>query len=329
MIKQEKKWEGRVVKANEVLIKVKYSALNRADLMQRKGLYPPPNGVSPIIGLEVSRSVENVGSNLQQSDWINKPVCALLAGGGYAEYVTCDVGQVMPIPLDPNNSTPLLTFEQAAAIPETFITAFQALEHIARIQENEYQTVLIHAGASSVGLSAIQLCKLFPSVKHIITTSSTNKVSICINAGATLALDYKDTSKDWSDRIIEENLKVDVILDSIGAPYWEGNIKVANEDASIVYIAMQGGATVSNMNMRPLLTKRTNIHFTTLRARSIPYKTKLIKEFMECTSNLQAFVEKKLDIIIDSTFSMEEIEKAHDRMESMQNAGKILVKMTQ
>lgn len=297
----------------ELLVRVHATALNRADLMQKAGKYPPPKGESELLGLEMSGVVETVGQKVSRF----KPgdfVFGLLGGGGYAEL--CVIDEEMAIHKPEN-----LSFEEAAAIPEVFLTAFQAVIWLSALKENE--TILIHAGASGVGTAAIQIAKQLKSATIIVTAGSDDKLELCKELGADLMINYK---QDDFAEVIEKKLgknRVDVIIDFVGSPYWDGNIKSMNMDGRVVYLSMLGGATVEKMSIVPLLRKRLTIQGSTLRNRSSDYKKRLTSDFFSKTSDL--FYQEKLKPVIDSIFSWDEVEAAHKRMENNKNAGKIVL----
>lgn len=301
----------------ELLVRIHTTALNRADLMQKAGKYPPPKGESELLGLEMSGIVESVGQKVTRF----KPgdfVFGLLGGGGYAEY--CVIHEEMAI-----SKTENLSFEEAAAIPEVFLTAFQAMIWLGRLKENE--TILIHAGASGVGTAAIQLAKQLRNATIIVTAGSGEKLELCKELGADLMINYKQI--DFAE-VIEKKLdknKVDVIIDFVGSPYWDGNIRSLNTDGRVVYLSMLGGATVEKMSIVPILKKRLTIQGSTLRNRSFDYKKRLTSDFYCETSDL--FKQGKLKPVIDSIFSWKEVEAAHKRMENNRNAGKIVLNSIQ
>ncbi|TVR27251.1 MAG: NAD(P)H-quinone oxidoreductase [Balneolaceae bacterium] len=297
----------------ELLVKIEATALNRADLLQKAGKYPPPVGESPILGLEMAGVVESVGegvSKFQKGD----AVFGLLGGGGYAEYCTIHEDLAMPM-------LESLSFEEAAAIPEVFLTAFQAVIWLAELDEGE--TILIHAGASGVGTAAIQLADQLKNARIVVTAGSDEKLQLCRSLGARLLINYK--RQNHSD-IIEAELgknSVNVIIDFVGSPYWHDNLKVMAMDSRLVYLAMLGGAKVEKMSIVPILSKRLTIKGSTLRNRNTAYKARLTKEFYSNTINL--FKNVKLRPIIDSVYDWRDVEKAHSRMENNQNAGKIVL----
>ncbi len=302
---------------HEVLIRVKAASINRADILQREGKYPPPAGASPILGLDVAGVIEAVGSGCKNY----KPgdaVMALLSGGGYAEFVSVDERLVMPIPKH-------LSFTEAAAIPEVFLTAYQVLCSLGHFQAG--QSVLIHAGASGVGTAAIQIANFFEASAIYITAGSEEKIEYCKTLGATAGFNYKQGT--WQDWLSAESQKkgVDLILDFIGAPYWNQNLKSLKAGGKLILIAAQGGFKVEEFNMLPFFTKHLQVMGTTLRSRDNDYKGKLISDFSKAA--LPAFAEKKLKPIIYKIFDWQDVQSAHRCMESNQNIGKIVLNIAQ
>lgn len=297
---------------NQVLIKVHAAALNRADLLQRQGKYPPPAGESDILGLEVAGEVvepDNTGK------WAKgDSVMALLAGGGQAELAVIDKDLVMAIP-------PNLTYEQAAAIPEVFLTAYQAMFYEGKLKHGG--SILIHAGASGVGTAAIQLAKSHGA--KVIITASAKKHKACIDLGADLAIDYQ--REDFSDRVKEftGGQGVDMVLDFIGGPNFMKNIEALAIGGTLIQIAMMGGSKTDNVNLYPLLRKHLTIIGTTLRSRPLAYKADLIKHFTN--DFLEPINAGKVKPIIDSVYNLAEIQEAHHRMEDNLNVGKIVLKV--
>jgi len=297
----------------ELLVKIRATALNRADLMQKAGKYPPPKGASPIIGLEMAGIVEEVGNGVTSFQKGDR-VCGLLSGGGYAEY--CTIHEELAIPISDD-----VSFEEAAAIPEVFLTAYQALIWLGRLKENE--TVLIHAGASGVGTAAVQLAKLLRRARVITTAGSSEKCSLTASLGSDLCMNYKE--ENFAESLEETFGKncVNLILDFIGSPYWEKNMQILAMDGRLIYLAMLGGATVEKMSLVPILRKRLTIKGTTLRNRSLQYKIELTRNFVKETGKL--FKGKKLKPVIDSVYDWNDVEEAHTRMENNLNAGKIVL----
>ncbi|MEM6317645.1 MAG: NAD(P)H-quinone oxidoreductase [Bacteroidota bacterium] len=307
-------WEKPVPKPHEVLVKVRATALNRADTMQRKGQYPPPKGESEILGLEIAGDIVALGSEV--NEWaIGDRVCGLLASGGYAEYATVPVGQLLPIPKD-------MDYESAAGIPEVFLTAFQALSWIGQLKAEE--NCLIHAGASGVGTAAIQLAKAMGAT--VFVTASKQKHTTCLQLGATKAIDYK--TENFQEKILDytEGKGVDVLIDFIGAPYFQQNLGSMNHDGRIILLAFMGGYKIPELNILPLLFKRIRIFGSTLRARSLTYKKEL-------TEALQKFAWPYFENgdfrpVIDSIYDWTEVAEAHRYMEANKNIGKIILKVS-
>lgn len=298
---------------DEILVKIEATAVNRADLHQRAGKYPPPEGASDILGLEMAGIVEKVGERVTK--W--KPgdfVFALLPSGGYAEYCTIPEKMAMPIPEN-------LSFKEASAIPETFLTAYQALLWLGELKQNE--TVLIHAGASGVGTAAIQLAHHLFSARIATTAGKKRKLKTCKELGADLAFNYKN--QDWAEEIANElgENAIDLIVDFIGAPYWEQNIRVLNTDGRLVYLSFLGGHKIEKMSLAPILKKRLQIMGSTLRSRPDAYKIRLTQEFTNHTHEL--FEQGVLQPIIDKTFDWKDTEKAHQYMSNNKNTGKIVL----
>ena len=301
------------LKKDEVLIRIQASAINRADLLQRSGNYPVPPGASPILGLECSGIVEEVGGqveNLIKGD----EVCALLAGGGYAEKVSVPSGQVLKVPKG-------FSFEQAAALPEVFATAYFNLYMEANLSEGE--KTLIHAGASGVGTAAIQICKAKGN-PCFVTAGTKEKISRCMELGAEGGTvrneeNFADAVAKWTD-----NNGVQVILDPVGANYLEDNMKSLTLEGRLVMIGLMGGAKTS-INLGLLMMKRLRIIGSTLRAQPIPKKTEIMNNLNE---NIWPLLESgDIKPIIDTVIPIEEVDKAHELMESNQTFGKVILKV--
>lgn len=297
----------------EIRVQIKATALNRADTMQRRGTYPPPPGESPIMGLEMAGIVVKVGTEVRQ--WqVGDQVCGLLGGGGYAEMCVTHEDMVFRLPEK-------LSFEEGAAIPEVFLTAFQALHWLAKVEAGEQ--VLIHAGASGVGTAAIQLVKLHQA--ECIVTASAGKHATCLELGASHAIDYK---KDNFAEVIKEltaGKGVNVILDFIAAPYFQMNLDSLGMEGRLVMLSLIGGIKPKEVNLAPILRKRLQIIGTTLRARSLAYKIALTQDL--ATQCLPHFESGQLKPIIDSIVPWTEVAAAHQRMEDNLNTGKIILKV--
>ena len=298
---------------DELLVRVRATALNRADLLQREGKYPPPEGASPILGLEMAGVVEETGTDVRGWESGDR-VCALLPGGGYAEYATIPHPLAMAVPDG-------RSFEEAAAIPEVFLTAFQALHWIGRMAAGD--NVLIHAGASGVGTAAIQLVKAAGG--RPMVTASAPKLDRCRALGADVAVDYQ--TEDFAARVHEATggRGADVILDFIGAPYFEKNIEALALDGRLVLLALLGGGKVEQLNLGALLKKRASLLATTLRARPLDYKIRLTQAFAEKV--LPRFADGALHPVIDRVYDWTDVRAAHERMEANANVGKIVLKI--
>ncbi|XP_027496816.1 quinone oxidoreductase PIG3 isoform X2 [Corapipo altera] len=294
----------------EVLVKVSASALNRADLLQRRGKYPPPEGASDILGLEAAGSVAGLGPGCRGQWKIGDAVMALLSGGGQAQYVTVPEGHLMPIPKD-------MTFIQAAAIPEAWLTAFQLLHFVGKIQEGE--TVLIHAGASGVGMAAIQLVRLAKAIP-IVTAGTQEKLKATANAGAAAGFNYKN--EDFSEKVLE------FTQDCVGGSYWEKNLNCLSTDGRwIIYGLLSGGEVHGDLLAR-LLSKRASIHTSLLRSRDKEYKERLVRAFTEnALPYFSGGASPRLQPLVDSVYPLHKIAEAHGVMEENKNIGKIVIEV--
>lgn len=300
---------------SKVLIRTYYTALNRADTLQRRGLYPPPPGESDILGLEISGVIEDVGEECVGKWKKGDRVMALLGGGGYAEYAAVEEGLVMPIPES-------CKFSDAASIPENWLTAYQLLHFLGNVQSGE--VVLIHAGGSGVGAALIQLSHL-AGAKPFVTAGTDEKIKKAKSLGARGGFNYK--TGDFSDWVesITEGKGANLILDCVGSSFWEQNIKsLAVEGRWIVY-GLLGGGNVSGNLLGNVLRKRASLIGTTLKSRSLAYKRKLVEEFTEIV--IPQFANGMLSTVVDSIFPMEEIQQAHRRMEANENIGKIIIQV--
>lgn len=294
---------------NQVLIRVKAAALNRADILQRKGLYAPPAGASDILGLEVSGEVVEAGKDARK--WLGRKVMSLLSGGGYAEYVTVDQGLILDIP-------PSTSWEQAAGIMEAFLTAFQALHWLAKIDQGE--RLLIHAGASGVGTAAIQLAKSIGA--EVWVTASSGKHDLCRKLGADQAIDYR--KQDFA-QVLNETVPqgLQVIMDFVGAPYFQQNLQCLALDGRLIMQGFLGGTQASSLDLSAILRKRLSIIGSTLRSRSLLYRQQLISDFQQHYG--AEFSRGQLRPVIDRVFDWQRVAEAHRYMESNQNTGKIIL----
>jgi NADPH2:quinone reductase len=289
-------------KPGEVVVRVAASGVNRADLSQIAGKYPPPPGESSILGMEVSGRIAGTGEE----------VCALLAGGGHAEVVAAPEGQVFPAP----RRTGLL---EAAAIPEAFLTAFVNLAEEGGLREGE--TLLVHAGASGVGLAAIALAK-FRGARVAATTRTKEKMTALGQAGADLAV---DTSAGDFAEAVERSWgrgAVDVVLDPVGAATLAGDLRLLATGGRVIFLATMSGASAP-LDIRTLMSKRARFIGSTLRSRSREEKARLVRRFRD--EVLPAFDAGRLSVSIDAVFRPEEAAAAFTRMRENRNVGKILI----
>lgn len=297
----------------ELLIDVHATALNRADLLQRAGKYPPPPGASPIPGLEIAGEVVAIGS-LVNAFQKGDRVFGLISGGGYAEKAVIHQNMAMKIPQG-------LSYEEAAAIPEVFLTAYQAIFWLASLQKDE--TILIHAGASGVGTAAIQLAKTLDAT--IFVTASQPKHDLCYKLGADLVFDYQQGPfENWILDSTDQK-GVDVIIDFIGGSYFKQNINCLCRDGRLIQLAHMEAKKIQDFDLRKILTKRLTIKGSTLRSRSLDYQTQLTKDLFNYA--YQKFTDRTILPVIDKVFNWQEAEDAHRYMEANKNAGKIVLKV--
>ncbi|MGV0792112.1 NAD(P)H-quinone oxidoreductase [Mycolicibacterium sp. XJ1819] len=300
----------------ELLIKVSSAGVNRADLLQAAGRYPPPPGASEIIGLEVSGTVAALGSGV--GNWtVGQEVCALLAGGGYAEFVAVPAGQVMPIP-------DTVDLHHAAGLPEVACTVWSNLLMTAHVSAGQF--VLIHGGGSGIGTHAIQVMRAL-GARVATTAGSRNKLDLCAELGAEITINYHD--EDFVERVRAESggTGADAILDIIGAAYLERNIDALAPDGRLVIIGMQGGVK-AELNIGKLLAKRAGVIATALRGRptSGPSgKSAIVAEVVDKVWPMVA--DGRVRPIIGAEFPIEQAGAAHELLASGEVAGKILLRV--
>jgi NADPH2:quinone reductase len=295
----------------EVLIRVHAAGVNRPDVMQRQGLYPPPPGASPILGLEVSGEVVATGNDV--SAWsVSDRVCALTNGGGYAEYVAVPAGQCLPVPVG-------LPVEEAAALPETFFTVWANVFDRARLKPGE--RFLVHGGSSGIGTTAIQMAKSLGS-KVFTTAGSAEKCAACQRLGADVAVNY--TEQDYVKVLNEatDGQGVDVILDMVGGDYVARNLELAAEDGRIVSISFLKGSRVE-IDMMHILRKRLNITGSTLRPRSVEAKAGIAEKLR---AQIWPLIEsREIKPLIAARFPLADAAESHKLMESSKHIGKIIL----
>lgn len=303
-----------VPKEDELLIKVEAAAINRTDIINRESKLGYME--NPILGVEVAGTVQKIGRQVQTDSKVGMRVMGLVNGGGYAEYVTMPANRAMTIPDN-------LSFTEAAAIPEVFLTAYQTLFWIGQLQTKE--NVLVHAGGSGVGTAAIQLAKQFSQANIITTAGSMEKLDFCKSLGADVCINYKQQQFDEEVLNATNHQGVDLILDFIGASYWEKNLSSIKVDGRWVLIGILGGSVIENINLFELMKKRIQLTGTLLTPRSNEYKAKLTKEFSN--KALELFKSGKLRPVIDQVFPFNEIQQAHEHMENNKNIGKIIIEV--
>jgi NADPH2:quinone reductase len=297
-----------VPNADQVIIQVAYAGVNRPDALQRAGLYNPPAGASDLPGLEASGTVVEVGENVADLV-VGDRVCALLPGGGYAEYVATPAAHCLPVPTG-------LSMKQAACLPETFFTVWSNVFMRGALQAGE--RILIHGGSSGIGTTAIQLANAFDA-RVFVTAGSDEKCQACLDLGAERAINYRD--EDFVDAMRAVG-GADVILDMVGGPYIPRNLKALADDGRLVQIAfLQGPKT--EVNFVQLMTRRLTFTGSTLRPQSDLAKAKIAQQLRDVVWPLLSQV--KIAPVMDSTFNMAEAASAHSRMESSAHIGKIVL----
>jgi len=295
----------------EVLIRVDAAGVNRPDVLQRRGHYPPPPGASDIPGLEVAGTIVETGAAALR--WqVNDRVCALVAGGGYAEYCVAPAAQCLPIPRN-------LDVVSAAAVPETFFTVWTNLFQRGALRAGE--RVLIHGGTSGIGTTAIQLAHVLGAIVYA-TAGSDDKCAACRRLGATVAINYRDS--DFVDVIRRDTngAGVDLILDIIGADYFNRNIECLAVDGRLVQIGLLGGSTTT-IDLGRVMRRRLTITGSTLRIRTVEEKGALARELE--TNVWPLLAAQRVAPVVDRTFPLTDASAAHQRMEDGQHIGKLVL----
>jgi putative PIG3 family NAD(P)H quinone oxidoreductase len=295
----------------EVLIRVAAAGMNRGDILQRTGNYPPPPGASPVLGLEVSGTIAAVGANV--GDWREgQEVCALVAGGGYAEYCAAPAPQCLPVPHG-------LGLVEAAALPEAFLTVWTNVFERGRLIPGE--SFLVHGGSSGIGTTAIQLARAF-GMRVFATAGSVDKCAVCQQLGAERAINYR--REDFVSVVKEATggSGVDVILDMIGGSYAERNQQALAVEGRLVQIGIMEGSKIT-LDLLQMMVRRQTITGSTLRARSVADKAAIARLVQEKAWPL--IEAGSIRTVIDRTFPLAEVAAAHRLMESSQHIGKILL----
>ncbi|PEQ12100.1 NAD(P)H-quinone oxidoreductase [Novosphingobium sp. PC22D] len=297
----------------QVLIEVAYAGVNRPDVLQRQGAYPPPPGASPLLGLEVAGKVVALGEGVD-ADMRNTNVCALVAGGGYAEYCLAQAGQCLPVPDS-------LSLAEAAALPETLLTVWHNV--FERGWATSGETILVHGGTSGIGTMATMLGKLF-GITVIVTCGGPDKCARALEIGAAHAIDYK--ASDFVEEVarITQGKGVDLVLDMVSGDYVPRNLKCLAPDGRHVTIAVLGGAK-AQLNMAVVMSRRLTLTGSTLRPRSDAFKTLLTQEVL---ANVWPMVASgELRPVMDRCFPLAEAAAAHARMEAGAHIGKIVLEV--
>lgn len=294
----------------EVVVQVAASAVNRADLLQRQGFYPPPAGATDILGLECSGRISALGDGVEQ--WrVGDPVCALLVGGGYAEKVAVPANQCMPIP----DGVDLLA---AAALPEVACTVWSNLVDVARLRRGE--RLLVHGGSSGIGTMAIQVARALGTRHVAVTVGSDAKADRCRDLGADVVVNYRE--QDFVAVVRETVGAVDVVLDIMGAAYLARNIDVLAPDGRVVVIGLQGG-TRAELDLGALLPKRAAVHATQLRGRPVEQKATICRAVVDHVWPM--IVDGRVRPVIGASFGMDEVAEAHRLVAASGHVGKVLL----
>lgn len=295
----------------EVLIRVAAAGVNRPDVLQRMGFYPPPPGASDLPGLEVAGTIVAVGPG-GDPEQLGQAVCALIAGGGYAEYCTAPAGSCLPVPNG-------FSMAEAAALPETIFTVWHNLFERAWVMEGE--TVLVHGGTSGIGTTAIGLCKLF-GIKVIVTCGSADKCAAATALGATLAVDYSNDDYVAAVKAFTDGKGVNAVLDMVGGDYVPRNLECLADDGRHVTIAFQRGAKVE-IDISQVMRRRLTMTGSTLRARSADFKAALADEIHRTL--WPRLAEGAWKPAMDQAFPLAEAAAAHARMQAGAHVGKIVL----
>ncbi|MBB5020930.1 NAD(P)H-quinone oxidoreductase [Desulfurispira natronophila] len=304
-------------KEGQVLIKVVATSVNRPDLVQREGNYPPPPGDSEILGLEVAGTIVEVNGDV--GNWkIGDRVMTLVGGGGYAEYAVAYASHLIPVPQN-------MTYEEAACVCESYITAYLNIFMIGGLQDN--QTAILHGGGGGVNTAGIQLCKALLPDANIIVTASGKKLDRVKELGADLVINYEETT-NFADIIKEYTNKkgVDVILDHIGAKYLEPNMKSLGYKGRLVIIGVTSGIK-AELNLALMMVKRQQIIGSVLRSRPVGEKGEIVTQFTRHA--LPKFSDRTIQPIIHKVFSIDDVVEAHRTMEEDSHFGKIVLKISE
>ena len=299
-------------KAGELLIRVEAAGVNRPDVQQRKGAYPPPPGASPLLGLEVAGEVVALGDGVEGFT-VGDKVCALANGGGYAEYCSAPAGQCLPWPTGYDAI-------RAAALPETYFTVWANLFQLGRLQPGE--RALVHGGTSGIGVTAIQLAHEFGS-RVYATAGTREKCDACLKFGADAAINYKEADFAASIKEFTEGKGVDVVLDMVGGAYAAQNLRCLAMDGRLVLIAFLGGSKAEGLDLTPIMVRRLTVTGSTMRPRTAAQKAAIATALRETVwPVLEA---GRCGPVIHAVFPLEKADEAHRLMESSTHVGKIML----
>ena len=303
------------LKPGEVLIEVEYAGVNRPDVLQRSGSYPPPPGASPILGLEVAGKI--VEAVPDATPWrVGDRVCALTPGGGYAEYCAAPAAHCLPIPKG-------LSVKEAATLPENWFTVYDNVITRGRLKPGE--TILVHGGSGGIGLAAIQLAKVLRGATVYTTVGNAEKAEYCRTMGADVAFNYRE--QDWAGELAKLTNKrgVDVVLDMVGGEYVMKNVRSLALEGRLVQIAFLKESRIADFDALPLMLKRLTFTGSTLRPRTVEQKAAIAKALREDVWPL--FESGQLKTVVYKTFPMAEARAAHELMESSGHIGKLVLEV--
>jgi len=293
----------------DVLIRVAAAGINRADILQRRGLYPPPPDAPPWPGLEVAGEVAEVGDEVAQ--WrVGDRVCALITGGGYAEYVACHESLVLPTPDD-------LSDEEAAALPEAVCTVWSNLR-VGGVPGAK--SILVHGGSGGIGTTAIQIARAV-GLRVLVTAGGPERVARCVELGADVGIDYR--SSDFAASVAKLG-GVDIVLDCVGGEYLKRNLASLNDDGTLVIIGLQSGA-IAELNLATLLSKRLTIAGTTLRSRPLDQRAAIIADVR---TSVWPLVPSQVRPVIHEVFPLAQVAAAHRLMEERGAFGKVVLRIS-
>jgi len=299
--------------AGQVLIEVHCAGVNRPDIMQRQGRYPPPPGASPILGLEVAGVIAKLGEGVV--GWqLGQPVCALVPGGGYADYCVTPAGQVLALPTG-------LDMAQAAGLPEVWFTVWANLVDLAHLGAGE--RLLVHGGSSGIGLAAIQLAREL-GAEPVVTVGSPQKARFCVQFGARAAIEYRREDFAAALEQLYHQEGVDVVLDMVGAPYLARNLRVLRHDGRLVFIGFQQGSR-GELDLREILARRLHLTGSAMRPRSIAQKTAIRDALRERI--WPALAAGRVRSHVHASFALEQARLAHELMERSEHIGKLVLRL--